>query len=211
MRQSLLALIAFTALISSPAWAYYTVLDNGEIMGAGKYKLSPGLDFLTDKGGVNLNTSADIGINDEFGARANIGFGEVNFYGGGFIKWQPIPDIDKQPAVALNAGLVYAADGNFTELTVRFEPIMSKKFVVGDNAFTPYVSLPIGLRNRDWDNRSDENDVAWQAVLGSQMQLEAWKNLQFIAEIGFNIDNAPSHFAISAVMYFDKDNGFSLQ
>lgn len=209
MRKSILTAI-FTAFISTNAWAYYTVLDNGEVMGQGKYKLSPGLQFLTDHGGVNLNTSADMGLNDEFGIRGNLGFGEVNFYGAGFVKWMPVPDIDNQPAVGLNAGIVYASDGDFNELTIRFEPMASKKFTVGNNAFTPYVALPIGIRMRNWDNRDDENDVAWQAVVGTQVQVEQWKNLQFITELGFDIDNSPGYFAISAVMYFDDQNGFSL-
>lgn len=205
------ALTLITFSLSAPAWAYYGVLDNGEILSAGHYKLTGDLQALTSSGGLNIGTRFDIGFQDEFGARAILGAGTTDVFFGGLLKWMPVPDIEGQPAIGFNAGLLYANDGGTRDLTFRFEPLVSKKFKVDDSYLTPYASLPIGLRQRDAREGHNTSYVTTQLVAGSQLEIPKWKNLQFIGELGLNLDNAFSYVSVGAILYFDSENGVQLQ
>jgi hypothetical protein len=91
--------------------------------------------------------------------------------------------------------------------------LVSKRLTIEQTTFTPYVSLPVGMRVRD-SNRAyvdDDPKMTFKLVLGSQLQVEAWRNLQFIAEVGLDLDEAPGYLSVGAIMYFDGEEGFSLQ
>lgn len=204
------ASLTLAALFASQSFAYYTVLDNGEVMGGGIYKFTASPQIITDEGGLDLNAIADMGLTDEFGARALVGVGKTDFFMGGLFKWMPVPDIDNQPAIGFNAGLIYARDAGVTEVTIRVEPLVSKKLNLEALVMTPYASLPIGIQMRNTSDRDDKTRVASQMVFGSQIQVEAWKNLQFMGEVGINLDNAPSHIATAVIWYYDQAQGPSL-
>jgi len=204
------AFLLCSAGYTSQAFGYYAVMDNGEILSQGVYKFTGVTQILTNEGGVDLTAMADLGLSEEFGARGLLGVGKTDFYMGGLFKWMPVPDIDNQPAVGMNAGIIYARDAGVTEVTIRVEPLVSKKINVETAILIPYASLPIGIQMRNTSARDDKTRVASQMVFGSQVQIEAWKNLQFMAEIGINLDNAPSHVAAAAVLYFDQAKGFEL-
>lgn len=201
-----LALVAFAA----PAFAYYSVMDNGEIMGPNKYKLTGETQFFTDAGGVDFSGRFDVGFNEDVGFRGLLGFGKTDFFAGGLVKWMPIPDVEGQPAIGANMGIVYAKDGGFTDLNFRFEPLISKKFRVNFGDLTPYASIPLAiqLRNSDGPQR-DDTELTSQLVVGSQVKLKDWRNLQFIGEFGAELDNAESYISFGAVIYFDEE-GFDL-
>lgn len=202
----------FALLISIPAHAYYAVLDNGEILPSGQFKLTPSFQSITDSGGANVSARVDAGLDDEFGMRGLVGFGKTDFFLGGILKWMPVPDIEGQPAIGMNMGLVYAKYDDIRDATIRFEPLVSKRMNVDTTVFTPYASIPLGIRTRSSDNPDvDVNTkLAWQLVVGTQLQLEQWKKMQFIGELGINLDNAPSHLSVGAIFYFDE-NGLSIE
>lgn len=197
-------LLPFLLLISAPAFAYYDVLDTGEILAKGNYKLTAGTQFLTDHGGANVDAMFDMGFNEEFGVRALMGFGETDIFAGGMFKWVPVPDIENQPAIGFNLGLIYAKDGETRDLSFRLEPLVSKNFKLEATVWTPYASLPVSLRARDQLDGPNRTDLAWQLVAGTQLQVEKWKKLQFMAEVGVDLDKALSHFSIAALLYFDE-------
>ena len=208
---TLTALLGGLGLTASPAHAYYDVLDNGEIQKEGTYKLLGGLQMLTSDGGANAEGTFEMGFQDEFGLRTSFGFGATDVFFGGLFKWMPIPDIEGQPAIGFNAGLLYASDGDARDLTFRFEPLVSKKFHTESVTFTPYASLPIGLRTRDSESLSNSSKMTWQLVGGTQLQVEKWKRLQFLGEVGVDLDHALSHISVAAVFYYDGENGFKLE
>ncbi len=213
IRKALFAMTALTALLSTPAFAaYYGVLDNGEVMAKGKYKLTSDAQVLTDNGGLNIGGTFDMGMDDEFGLRAQLGFGKTDFYAGAFVKWMPIPDIDRQPAMGINIGILYGNDGDYSDMTFLFQPMLSKKIEVENTVFTPYAAAPVGMRMRNADDRNvdDDTKATFQLVVGSQLQVEKWKTLQFMAEIGLDIDNAPGYVSGAAVWYFDSE-GFAVE
>jgi hypothetical protein len=192
--------------------AYYGVLDNGEILESGKYKLTSDVQALTKNGGLNLGAMFDMGFQEDFGIRALVGFGKTDFYGGAMLKWMPIPDLDDQPAIGVNVGVIYAKDEDLKDLSFRAEPMISKRLKVDDTVFTPYAALPVSIRVRDSNDPliKESTRATFQLVLGTQLQLATYKNLQFIGEIGLDLDQAPGYVSVGAVWYFDRENGFSL-
>lgn len=191
--------------------AYYSVLDNNELLTKGNYKLTGTGQIFTDEGGgVDLSTRFDAAINEDFGVRGILGFGEVDFFAGAMLRWVPIPDIENQPAVGVHTGLIYGNDGDYRDFTVRIEPVVSKVFDQNGTIFTPYASLPLGIRFRDGEYE-DDTDLVWQLVAGSQLQLPAFKKLQFIGEIGLDLNKAPSYINLGAVLYFDEENGIVIE
>ncbi len=211
---SALSLLAFVAIsFTAPAWAaYYGVLDNGEVLAAGRYKLTTDMQALTKNGGINAGAAVDVGFQEDFGIRALIGFGKTDFYGGAMVKWMPIPDLDNQPAIGVNVGIIYGKDEDINDLTFRAEPLVSKRVVVDQTVFTPYVSAPVNVRVRNSNDPDvkEETRMAFQLVLGSQLQIAPYKNLQFTGEIGLDLDQSPGYVSLGAVWYFDAQNGFSL-
>ena len=203
-----LLLISF---FSSPCWAYYEVLDTGEILPKGSYKLTGDAQLLTDPGGVNVGAIIDAGFQDEFGARALVGFGRTDYFVGAMFKWIPIPDVDGQPAVGFNLGLIYAKWNDANDLTFRFDPLISKKFNLDNTVLTPYASIPLGVRMRNSSTQDTASHVTAQLALGSQLQVERWKNLQFMAEVGLDLSHAYSYVTAAAVWYFDEEHGFQLK
>lgn len=211
LRPSLL-ISALLLLIRVPtAWAYYDILDTGEILPSGNYRLLGGAQLLTDRGGFNVNTAIDAGFREEFGLRGILGFGSTDVFAGGYFKWIPIPDIEGQPAMGARAGVLYGKDGGTRDLSFRLEPMISKKFAVGSAFLTPYASLPMGINAHDSENGSNKTEITWQLVAGSQMQFERWKKLQFMAEIGVDLQHALSHVSLAAVLYFDEENGIAIE
>jgi hypothetical protein len=209
----IVGLISFLALsLSSQAWAgYYTVLDNNEILDRGHYKLGADTQFLTNgDGGVNLGVNGDIGIDDEWGARALLGFGKTDFFMGGLVKWVPIPDVDNQPAIGVNAGVLYAKWEGDSDFTLRAEPIISKKFDLNGTVLTPYASIPVGLRFRD-NSVENRTDFVSQLVVGSQLEVASLKKVQFMGEIGMDLHESPAYISLSALIYFDEENGLKFE
>lgn len=208
-----LAVLLVAATLSIPGWAYQEVLDNAEVLNWGQLKLTGGLQGITDNGTANVTGIIDTGIQQDFGVRGLIGFGETDFYIGGLVKWIPIPDVDNQPAIGFNVGMTYATwMSDVTDTTLRFEPLISKKFAIETAHVTPYASFPLGIRMRSVDaaNQSDELEddtrLTSQLVVGTQLELAQWREMQFIGEIGLDIDETFSHIALGIVYYID---GFS--
>lgn len=204
---ALATLVTFT----SPAYGYYAILDNAEVLPEGHYKLTGDLQAITDAGGLNAAARIDAGFQDEFGVRGLVGFGVTDFFLGGFFKWVPIPDVSGQPAIGMNAGVLFATDDGDRDLTFRLEPLVSKHFKASKAVWTPYGSLPLGFRTRNSARRGNSSDVTFQVVAGTQLQVERWQNLQFMAEIGVDLHQALSHVSIAAVLYFDEENGIKLK
>lgn len=202
---SLLLIMGFHGYSS----AYTSVMDTGEILPAGKYKMTGESQFLTNNdGGLNLSGRLDAGINEEMGVRGQVGFGKTDFFMSGMFKYMPFPDTDTQPAVGFNAGLIYARDAGYNQTTVRFEPLASKQFDVTFGRLTPYASLPIGILTGDKrDHGVNSSDMQIQLALGTQIKTNQWKNVQFMTELGLNLKDAYSYISLGLLLYFDPNTG----
>lgn len=202
-----LLLVSLVTLFSSPAFAYYSVLSTGEILPENQYTLTGETQFLTDPSGLNVGARFESGINESSGFRGEFGVGKTDLYLGALYKFVPYPDIEGQPAVGFNTGVIYATDAGINEFTLRFEPLVSKKFEMRFGHLIPYGSLPIGLKHQT--KGDDRNDVALQVVGGVEIAMNNWKGLRLMPELGINLDNAPSYVSIGAVFDFDEE-GFHL-
>lgn len=199
-------------LSGTQAFAYQDVLDNAEVLERGHFKGTAALQALTESGGGNFTGLFDTGVAPDFGVRALVGFGKTDYYFGGLVKWTPIPDVDNQPAIGFNVGVTYAKwFEDVKDTTFIFQPIVSKRFPLQEVFITPYASIPMGIRLRDSTMRDNDTELTSALVLGSQLQIPQWKNLQFLAEVGLDIDNAFDHVSVGAVFYFDAENGMKLE
>lgn len=196
---------------SSPAFGYYSVLNTGDILPEGKYTATGETQFLMDPGGINLGAKFDSGINESTGFRADLGFGKTDLSLGAFVKYIPYPDVEGQPAVGLNSGIIYATDAGINVFTVRFEPLVSKKFETSFGHLVPYASVPVGLAHRSKRiNNEDKNDLAIQIVGGTEIKHRQLNGVKFMAEVGIDIDNAFSYVSLAGVFDFDS-TGFHIE
>lgn len=199
--------ILITIVACAPAaQADYSVLDTGEIMKPGQYKFTGTGQVLTENAGVNLGARADMGFNEQFGVRALLGFGKTDMFVGGLVKWTPMQDTDTQPAIGGNVGLLYVKDGDIRDMIIMTQPLVSKRVEIENVVFTPYGALPIGVRMRKSDNPAvdEDTEVTLQMVVGSQLKIPQFENLEFIAEVGIDLNESPGYLSVGAVYYFDS-------
>lgn len=202
MRQKIL-LLALSVFFGLPAHAYYSVMDTGQIMDPGQFKLTPELQFVTQDGGANVGADFDAGLTDSSGLRAQIGGGDTDFYLGGFYKYMPYPDIDNQPAIGFNTGLVFAHDAGASDMTVRFEPLISKKFFGDFGAITPYGSIPLGWQHRSAEIYvNDHDNFTIQVAGGAQLDLKTIPNVGLMMEVGINVQKAFNYVSFGAAWTF---------
>ncbi len=203
----LLSMTVFALALGQPAHAYYSTLDNGNMLKPGHYRMLGEVQFVTEgDSGMNLSARLDGAINEEMGWRGQFGFGTTDFFGGGFVKWVPIPDIDRQPAVGLLGGVLYARHSRVDQLSLRVHPFISKAFVVEFGEFTPYAALPFGLRNTE-----DDTELTIQLALGSEFKPNAWKHIGLFAEIAFDVREAFPYFSLAASLEWDEENGIQFE
>ncbi len=202
-----IALLFFSMALSAPLWAYNTTLDTGRLLQEGHYKLGLESQFVTSgDDGINVAGRFDGPINDELNWRAQAGVGTTDGFLGGYIKWIPYPDLEKQPAVGLIAGVQYARFSGLDELALRAHPLVSKQFNLDLGEVTPYASLPIGLRSLD-----GETDLTVQFALGSEFRPQAWEKIRLMAELAFDVRKSFSYFVVGASLEFDEENGIEFK
>lgn len=200
-------LLVLTLLWSAQASAYYTTMDTGQMLKLGEYKLGAEAQFITEgDDGVNIGARFDGAINDELGWKTLLGAGTTDLFLGGFVKWVPFPDTEKQPAIGVIAGVLYAHYEDLNELSLRAHPFISKKFALEFGDITPFFALPIGIRTAD-----SETDVPFQVALGAEFRPTGIEKINFLAEIGFDINDAFPYFAIGATLQFDEENGIEFR
>lgn len=205
MKRALIALLGLMTFCS-PAFAYFDVMDTGEIMASGRYKLTPEIQFITDGGGANIGTNFDLGLSEDMGLRFQAGAGDTDFSLGAFFKYMPFPDTDSQPAIGFNLGVVYAHDAGDADYTLRWEPIVSKKFGFDWGGLTPYGSIPLGINHRGSSRYNhDHNNFTVQAAVGTQVDLKTLPDVGLMAEVGFDLNKANSYVTFGAAWSFGAE------
>ncbi len=188
---------------SPQARALYSTMDTGDLLEFGHYQAQVSSQFMTQhSSGMNLVGRFDTYFDDDANLRALIGFGETDFQLGAFVKWMPIPDFQRQPAMGLLMGLLYARDGDSDELGLRFHPLMSKNFSADFGDLTPFASLPFGLRSRE-----GRIDFPLQLVVGSDVRPYQFDHISIRFELGFNLAEAFSYVSLGLVIQIDGAKG----
>jgi hypothetical protein len=203
----LLTVLPILLFWSAPSFAFYTTMDTGRLLKEGEFKIGAEAQFITEgDDGVNLAGRFDGGINDELGWKSLVGFGTTDVFLGGFVKWVPVPDMDSQPAIGVIGGVLYANYDDVSELSLRAHPFVSKEFHPEIGTLTPYLALPIGIRTIEGDS-----DVPFQVALGADFRPDGLEKIDFIAEIGFDVNDAFPYFAFGATLEFDSENGIEFR
>ncbi|MES2856037.1 MAG: hypothetical protein V4692_09245 [Bdellovibrionota bacterium] len=185
---------------TSPAEAYFSVLDTGDVIPPGSYQalLAPQV-ILTNYDGFNAVGMFDVGLTEETSARALLGFGKVDYQIGGMYKWIPFPDVGNQPAIGGQAGVILARVNGDTQFSLRFNPLVSKRLETEIGDITPFVSLPIGFTTY-----RNETYVPVQLVGGSEFTPIDMKNISFLAELGINVSRAFGYISGAVAWRFDE-------
>lgn len=183
------------------AHAYFSTIDNGELLAPGKYQISlePQLIFNRYDGG-NVVGRFDAGLNESSGVRGLFGVGKVDFQVGGFYKWIPFPDVDNQPAIGLDAGAILARVQDHTEFSIRLHPLISKRFEAEVGDFIPYASLPLGITTRP-----EKAVFPVQIEIGTEFRPLNYSRWSVFGELGVSITEAFSYVSVAAAYRFDDD------
>ncbi len=198
-------LVTITLLFSFQSHAWLSVMDTADLIDGDDYNITTELQFVSeDDTGANFNAKFETSFMNEFSLNVEIGFGHFDFFGGAAFKWAPVPDIaGHQPAMSIAGGIYYTVADERNILTLRAEPIISKKFDSHYGVFTPYASLPLNFLSFD-----SETDFATQLVVGTHFQERTIENFTFFAEIGFDLSDAFNYFSFGLLFKFDKQYGF---
>lgn len=188
--------------LSLKSHAYFATLDTGDTLGANNYAVSLSPQFIMNRyDGTDLTFRFDAGIDDDQQVRAIVGTGKVDYQLGALYKYIPYPDTDKQPAIGFLAGGLLSRVQGSNEFSLRFHPLVSKKFQVQNIPFNAYASLPIGITNRD-----SGTTIPVQMAFGAEWKVPKNQQFAFMAELGFNVSNAFSYLSLAGVFYFDDQN-----
>ena len=206
MRTRFTLLILLLCTFSNPVFAYYETLETGEILEKNHYLVNLSSQAITDNdSGINFTAKMSAGLNEDSGFGAILGVGTTDFVTGGFYKWVPFPDYENQPAIGFTTGIMYARIDGLNELSIRFNPIVSKKYQTDLGPLTPYLSVPTGIRSFN-----GKTTLPIQFAAGSEYEPNRFEHIRFIGEIGFNISNAFTYVTVGVTFEMDETNGIQL-
>ena len=198
---SLTSTLFLFSILASPAHAYNSVLQTGDLVEPGSLQvaLAPQIT-LTRYDGLSADALLDVGIDNASSARGLIGVGNgIDFEVGGLYKYIPFPDTERQPAIGGELGVVFARTRGKSELDFRFNPLVSKKLETEVGDFTPYASIPFTISFRD-----GETLVPIQLALGTELRLLSTPRLSFLAETGLNLHDAFGYISGAVAWRFDE-------
>ncbi|MES2962615.1 MAG: hypothetical protein V4760_01915 [Bdellovibrionota bacterium] len=181
-----IAFVLAATFLASTSQAYFSTIDSGEMVEKGQYQLSiePQI-ILNTYDGFNMTGRFDTGITPDSSARVELGVGKIDYSVGGFYKYVPFPDTATQPAIGGSVGMVLARTAGITMTSVRFHPLLSKRFQTEIGDLVPYGSLPFGITFT-----SNQTTMPVQLVVGSELRPMNMKNISFFAELGINVSKA---------------------
>lgn len=193
-----------STVAATPAHAYLSIAESGELVPNGKYQVGLEPQFLTNKGnGTNINVFLDTGFNDEMSGRISMGAGAVDFNAFASVKWMPFPDVDNQPAMGFRFGAGIARDEDQNIVQLQLAPMASKKVETNYGLTVPYIAVPF-----TWLNLKNENVVASNIAFGSEFHHFDWDNqVKVGGEIGLELNKSYSYISIYASIPFDGQKG----
>ncbi len=208
MKIFLLHLLLITLLIhSTPAWAYLSVGESGEIqkVGSNQFGIEPQI-LGNEGGGVNIGAFLDMPLREDVSTRFSLGAGKIDFHAGAAVKWIPFPDIDQQPAMGLKAAAWYARQSSINVWTFQIAPLFSKKFDSDAGLFIPYAAIPV-----NFVTSTEKSVTGTQFTLGTEFYPKDVTTMHFSSEIALNLKDSYSFISGSVVLPFDTEKGFQFR
>lgn len=194
------SIVFLTALIlSRTSMAYLSIGETAEVLPEGYYKfgLQPQL-VVSDGGGFNMGAYIDANLQNGIDGRLEIGGGETEFWTAGTVKWVPIPDVDRQPAVGFRGGLSFARDGGSDATHLLLAPIISKKADTRYGEMVPFIALPLSV---PVINTKKSSATGVQLAVGAEWFQN--KDVNYGIELDLNLSKSFS--AVSAFISFPFD------
>lgn len=196
-----IGLAVFIILSMKTAYAYVEVGESLEIVEENNYNFGALLQMrLSDGGGTNLTAFGDGRINEETGWRGFLGGGDLDFYGGGSMKWVPIPDYMDQPSLGGKVEVNFGRNNGDSLFAVRVVPMASKKTNWLDHRWAPYAGLPLGVSSFKGKSEFSANLAA-----GAEVKIDQLPDLQFVGELGIGLTNSFSYLSIGVTYLLDAD------
>ena len=202
MKKSVLNKLIFALLVFgfNSAYAYNSIINNGNMTESGTYKLGSELQVLTDdpadNSGANILFFIDLPTkSSSLDYRFKFGTGNTDINLGVAAKWIPIPDLQNQPAIGVIFDVDWVNDNSYDFFTARVAPLISKNFRWEYGSMTPYAALPVGTY---YLTENDKMEAFVQLAFGAEVNFEAYPDFGFFGEAGFDIDKSITYFSLAA-------------
>ena len=198
---SAMSAVVLLAGLQSQA-AFLTLSESAELINEGHYRLGVAPQLrLSDGNGFNVGFYADGYISEGMNWRGLIGGGTTDYFMQGTVKWIPVPDYDKQPAMGGRLMVFYSRDADMDFSGLQLTPIISKQVASEYGLLTPYAGLPI-----TYIGNSKKTVTALQLAVGTELNLE--KNRQVGAEFNLNLNDAVTSLTVFFAFPFDSSTGY---
>jgi len=195
-------------LLQQTASAYQTIGETAELLPPGFYKLGlqPQL-VVSEGGGLNVGAYFDTYLMESVNGRIEIGGGKTDFWATGSVKWVPIPDVDRQPAIGLRGAVTTARDDDASFFNIQIAPIISKKADTRYGEMIPFVAIPITFvsASKDLDSNG-KGYTASQFAIGAEWFQD--KTINYGAEFDLNMSHTQSSISAFISFPFDGNTGF---
>ncbi len=187
---------------SIQAHSYLTLGESGDVTPRDTLKLGfePQLR-ISDGGAANFSLFLDAAIKDDLSWRAQIGTGETDLYAGGSIKWIPIPDFEKQPALGLRTDVYFGREMDETFWSFRLAPLISKRVDSDYILFSPYLSPTLG-----YGGTRGRSETFSQLIIGTEIRPHDMDRLVFDVELGSNLSKSFSYISFNVVYLLESAN-----
>lgn len=191
-------------------FAVYGLSETADIIPAGHYRFgaSPQM-YLGNGGGADAAAYLDMNLGADLNARAEVGSGSTDFWGGGSVKWSPYPDYENQPAIAFRGKVFYMRDSDINLYNFQAAAIISKKYETAEGVFVPFAGIPLTYV---YEKNSNTFTVS-RLCFGSEWIVTP--DFQAGTELGIDLSSRGSNFSSTATtlalyfnFQFDEKIGF---
>lgn len=187
-------IILCALLFNFSAYGYQSLMTTGDIIQPESFQVLGYVESIFDElDGVNINVRGNYGINDELQGDLELGAGELNVMLGAFLKWVPIPDYEKQPAIGVRAGISYIDADVYSQTSITAMPFVSKGIDSPNGRFVPYIGFPFAINS----NKND-NYFSSRIAFGTDWTHPDQKQVHVIAELGIELSKSFNSFNVGA-------------
>lgn len=192
-------ILGFLVLMAQTSNAFLSLSESGDLLTDGQLRIGLEPQFrISDGGASNFSLFLDSALREDMNWRLLVGTGDTDLVFQGSLKWIPVPDYQKQPALGLRTDVALGRDSDETFWTLRLVPLMSKQVDTDYVLFTPYIAPTLGFTGVKGTSTTFS-----QLILGSEIRPHELERWAFSAELGTNISKSFSHLAFTVTYLLD--------